>query len=362
MKNDNTDNIIIVKSKTRLEQLTEKFNTQAQAKFYIQQSEKNFATSKRSISLKNMSSQEQEEVIFQTAYNAPLTNKIPQKKVKQAENTSNSSYDDYQNQHDTFYKSLDLIQKRIAKLAKIKIIDRSFLPNYIFNENDIVLVVGQDGLVANTAKYANNIPIMAINPDPKRYDGILLPFNVTNFEDTLYEVLQKRYSYKLVTMAAAKLNDGQKILAFNDLFIGPSTHTSARYKITLNSETENHSSSGVIVSTGAGSTGWLSSLFNMVNGISKTFHNSYSSIPPNRMEWDATKLIFVVREPFASKYSQINLTAGIINNGAELILESQMPENGIIFSDGIETDYIKFNSGAIATITIAQEKAKLVCL
>jgi NAD kinase len=338
----NTENVIIVKSKTRLEQLTEKFNTQAQAKFYIQQSETNFATAKSSANLQSKSK---------------LANNI---QVKQRVEPINSSFDDYQNQHDNFFRSLDLIQKKISSSAKVKIIDRSFLANFVFSENDIVIVLGQDGLVANTAKYVNNIPIIGINPEPSRYDGILLPFNVTNFEDTFYEVLEKRYQYKLVTMAEAKLNDGQRLLAFNDLFIGPSTHISARYKITYNSISENHSSSGVIVSTGAGSTGWLSSMFNMAAGISRTFYSSNVQIEQKRMEWDTAQLIFVVREPFLSKYSQTNLAAGIINQNSEFILESLMPENGVIFSDGIEADFIKFNSGAIATIGIANEKAKLV--
>jgi len=338
-----TENVIIVKSKTRLELLTEKFNTQAQAKFYIQQSEQNFINLKSSENLKSKKSS------------------MPNMQVrKQRQEQTNSSYDDYQLQHDTFFNSLDVIQKKISKLAKIKIIDRSFLPTYVFSENDIVIVVGQDGLVANTAKYVNNIPILGINPDPNRFDGILLPFNSTNFEDTFYEVLENRYQYKLVTMAEAKLNDGQKLLAFNDLFIGPTSHSSARYKITFNEESENHSSSGIIVSTGAGSTGWLSSMFNMVSGISKVFYSSSDKFSQQPLEWDASKLVFVVREPFASKYSQTNLSAGIINQNAELILESLMPENGIIFSDGIETDFLKFNSGTIATIGIAEQKAKLV--
>lgn len=37
-----------------------------------------------------------------------------------------------------------------------------------------------------------------------------------------------------------------------------------------------------------------------------------------------------------------------------------MPTNGVIFSDGIETDFLKFNSGSIATIGIAKETARLV--
>jgi hypothetical protein len=39
---------------------------------------------------------------------------------------------------------------------------------------------------------------------------------------------------------------------------------------------------------------------------------------------------------------------------------SQMPENGIIFSDGIEADYLSFNAGVSARIEVAEKKGKLV--
>jgi hypothetical protein len=41
-------------------------------------------------------------------------------------------------------------------------------------------------------------------------------------------------------------------------------------------------------------------------------------------------------------------------------LISQMPENGVIFSDGIESDYLEFNSGTLAEIGIAEKKGQLV--
>ena len=52
----------------------------------------------------------------------------------------------------------------------------------------------------------------------------------------------------------ARLNDGQRLLAFNDFLIGHRTHVSARYRLTWHGRTETQSSSGILVSTGAGST------------------------------------------------------------------------------------------------------------
>ena len=298
---------IIVKNKTRLEALIERFNTKAQAKFYIERSGGDF----------------QEYII----------------------------------EHEIFCAALAQVQQRLSSVIKNKVVDRSFLPNYLFNEKNVIIVVGQDGLVANTAKYSKAVPIVAVNPDPKRYDGVLLPFNQHNFITAVERVLTDQYAYRMMRFAEAKLNDGQRLLAFNDLFIGAASHVSARYKISYRGETEEHSSSGLLVSTKAGATGWLSSVFNMAYGVASMFE---SMLEPRQPELADDDLLFVVREPFKSLRTQTQLSLGKINGEHSLVIESLMPSNGVIFSDGIETDFLKFNSGMIATIGLAQEQAKLV--
>jgi NAD kinase len=299
---------IIIKNKTRLESLIERFNTKAQAKFYIER--------------------------------------------------SGGDFNDYEREHEMFHESLSKVQRNLSTIVKNKIVERSFLPSFIFNEKQVVVTVGQDGLVANTAKYVRQIPIVAVNPDQERFDGVLLPFNNENFLKAIDGVMSNNYNSKLTSFAEAKLNDGQRLLAFNDLFIGATSHVSARYKITYNNTSEEHSSSGIIVSTQSGSTGWLSSVFNMSHGINKLIEKKDSD--KKYVKLKENQLMFAVREPFASKRTQTDTTVGIITERSKLIIESFMPNNGLIFSDGVEADFLKFNSGSIATIGIAPEKANLV--
>lgn len=298
---------IIVKNKTRLESLIERFNTKAQAKFYIERLGGNF--------------------------------------------------EDYEMEHETFHFSLSMLQMQLSKVIKYKIVERSFLPSFIFSDKNVIVVIGQDGLVANTAKYSKGIPIIAVNPDKQRYDGVLLPFDTRDFVLGVENVVTNQFHSKIMRFAEAKLNDGQRLLAFNDLFIGASSHVSARYKISFGATTEEQSSSGLIVSTPAGSTGWLSSIFNMAYGVTSLFEKNLKLKRPHIKD---NELLFAVREPFQSIKTQIGLTAGIIKNEHLLIVESLMPTSGVIFSDGIEADFLKFNSGSIATIGVASETANLV--
>lgn len=298
---------IIVKNKTRLESLIERFNTKAQAKFYIE--------------------------------------------------SLGGDFIDYELEHSNFHHSLDSLQSQLSKVIKYKIVDRDYLPSYIFSENNLIIVIGQDGLVANTAKYSNNVSIIGVNPDTKRFDGFLLPFNVSNFIQGVLSVLENKSKIRTLQFAEAKLNDNQRLLAFNDLFIGTSSHTSARYKISYKNNVEEQSSSGLIVSTSAGSTGWMSSIFNMANGITSIFNENFQL---KSLKIKEDQLFFAVREPFKSIKTQIDVTAGIIQNSNKLTIESLMPSNGVIFSDGIEKDFLNFNSGSIVEIGIAHEKASLV--
>jgi NAD kinase len=298
---------IIVKNKTRLESLVERFNTKAQAKFYIERLGGNF--------------------------------------------------EDYESEHETFNSALNSLQTQLSKVIKYKIVERNFMPSFIFSEKNIIVVIGQDGLVANTAKYSKGIPIIAVNPDKQRYDGVLLPFDTSDFVAGVENVIADKFQSKIMRFAEARLNDGQRLLAFNDLFIGASSHISARYKISYGNNTEEQSSSGLIVSTPAGSTGWLSSVFNMAYGVANVFEKN---LKPKKPKIKDNELLFAVREPFQSIKTQIGITAGIVNSKHLLTIESLMPTSGIIFSDGIEADFLKFHSGSIAKIGIANETANLV--
>jgi hypothetical protein len=301
-----------VTRKTRLDELIERFNTREQAKFYIEHMGLDFST--------------------------------------------------YDQEHAAYAEAVRRLRRELDGLvSRVQFIDRGFVPNFIFTPKDLVVTVGQDGLVVNTAKYLNGQPIVAVNPDPSRYDGILLPFTPVKARAGVVRVLEERASFHEITMAEATLNDGQRMLAVNDFLVGQRTHVSARYSLCWRGQTERQSSSGLLVSTGAGSTGWFSSAQHMAAAVTRLLlHERAPDLPRLRLAWNDPRLAFLVREPFVSRTSSANLTAGLLESGEELQLESYMPEGGVIFSDGMEADAIAFNSGTVATIRAAQQHTRLV--
>jgi hypothetical protein len=161
-------------------------------------------------------------------------------------------------------------------------------------------------------------------------------------------------------MAQASLNNGQVLYGVNDLFIGRRSHVSARYELTLGKRQERQSSSGIIVSTGLGSTGWLTSVLAGAAGIGSALGKSIETNILKDFQWESDYLYYSVREPFPSRTSAASLVFGKVTKKEPLKLVSLMPENGVIFSDGIEADYLEFNSGTQATITVAEKQGRLV--
>src|SRR6201991_515924 len=300
--------LIIVTRKTRLQELVERFNTRSQAKFYIEH--------------------------------------------------AGGDFNDYEREDDAYRSSLEVLRRSLDFEMPQQLVDRTLVPTFQFQREDLVVTLGQDGLVANTAKYVGAQPIVAVNPEPKRFDGILLPFLPDQARLAVSKVIEAKASIHEVTLAEIKLHDGQRLLAFNDLFIGARSHVSALYRINYGSKSEIQSSSGVLVSTGAGSPGWLSSVFNMASGVASFCGGN--AVKPIRLPWEDRRLVYVVREPFVSHHSQANLVAGMLEAEQELVLVSLMPSGGAVFSDGMEADFLEFNSGAVATVKAAEQRARIV--
>ncbi len=302
--------VVIVTRHTRIEELVARFQTLGQAKFYVEH--------------------------------------------------LGADFSDYEAEHARYVAARQAVEDALRGHHRLQLLDRGFLPTYLFAPDDVVIALGQDGLVANTLKYLDGQPLIGVNPDPARFDGVLLPFAVPDVAKVLGEVLHGKRPLRAVTMAQASLSDGQTLYAVNDLFIGPRSHTSARYEIGWQAQRETQSSSGIIVSTGLGSNAWLRSVVTGSTAIAEAFGAEVDEAGYQPVSWDAPLLQFAVREPFPSVATSTSMVYGRIEAGSELQLRSLMPENGVIFSDGIEKDYLAFNSGITATIGVADRVGQLV--
>jgi NAD kinase len=257
--------------------------------------------------------------------------------------------------HDRLYAALLAVQRAIPPHQRSVRVDRDDLDRFLFAPDDLVVIVGQDGLVPNVAKYLRGQLVIGINPDPQQYDGVLCrhPADVASALLAFAaawpnSASQDGMRIEQRVMALASREDGQQLRALNEVFLGHASHQSARYRIRCGRLQERHSSSGVIAATGTGATGWARSI-----ATQRALAEPLPSATDPRLAW-------FVREPFPSVATGTDVNFGYADAKEPLQLESDMDEGGVIFADGIESDRVEFLTGQRCSISIAPERLRLV--
>jgi hypothetical protein len=337
--------IVIVTRKTRLQVLLERHGTLGQARFFM--------ASRSAPQAKGAAS----------AASAQSTSGPTGAALVELEET-----------HQLFVDALATVQRAIPAEQRQVRIERDTLDRFVFEPGDLVVIVGQDGLVPNAAKYLSGQLAVGFNPDPLRYEGVLCPNDPAHAEQVFQwmehaahdihsreQQLQGQstpmqpvplthggYTLQQRTMALATREDGQRLLALNEVFVGHQSHQSARYLLNAGEHHERQSSSGIICSTGTGSTGWGRSLARQLD------------IEAELPAPEESRLIWFVREPWPSVATGAKLRYGSLTAAAQLTLRSELGEGGVVFADGIEGGRLDFLEGETVTLGIAPQRLNLV--
>ena len=227
-------------------------------------------------------------------------------------------------------------------------VDRADLSRFLFAPEDVVLAVGQDGLVANVAKYLDGQPVVGVDPEPGRNPGVLVRCVAGDVSGVLAAVARRTAVLRPHTMVVATLDDGQRLLGLNEVYIGHPSHQSARYAIsTVDGRRERQSSSGVVVGTGTGATGWCASIVRE------------RGTAPRLPEVDEPALCWFVREAWPSPATGVGLTAGRLSADERLELVSE-GEGLVVFADGVEADRLPMTWGQRVTIGVATRRLLVV--
>ena len=248
--------------------------------------------------------------------------------------------------HELTHAALVTVSAGIPTDWSRALVERDDLSHFVFRPEDIIVVVGQDGLVANAAKYLEGQPVIGIDPLPGANAGVLVLHPPSAVGSLLAAVHEGRARILERTMVRAETDDGQTLLALNEVFVGQPTHQSARYTLAVGGAVERQSSSGVIIGTGTGSTGWCLSL-RQVQAPAMVLPS-----PAHRA------LAWFVREPWPSPSTGATLTSGTLSDGVlHIRVES---DSLIVFGDGIESDRLTLSWGQAVTIAPADRRLSTV--
>ncbi|KUM78927.1 NAD(+)/NADH kinase [Streptomyces griseorubiginosus] len=226
-------------------------------------------------------------------------------------------------------------------------VERADLDRFLFAPEDVVVVVGQDGLVANVAKYLAGQPVLGIDTEPGRNPGVLVRHRP---RDTAELLAVAGRSVDELTMVEAVADDTQRLVALNEIYLGAGGHQTARYRLGLEGDggvVEAQASSGVLVGTGTGATGWLRSVWQERGARLRL---------PGPTE---DRLVWFVREAWPSPATGTSLTAGELAARARLRLTVES-ERLIAFGDGMEGDALELTWGQTVEVGVCAERLRLV--
>jgi NAD kinase len=230
------------------------------------------------------------------------------------------------------------------------IVERADLPRFVFEPGDIIVVAGQDGLVANLAKYLDGQVVIGVNPEPAHNPGVLIPHPPEAAPALLATAASPGAAGNVenLAMVQAGTDDGQRLIALNEIYIGQPSHQTARYAITLpDGRTERQASSGLIVSTGTGATGWCRSVW-------LERHSSLNLPAPAE-----PRLAWFVREAWPSPATGTTCTEGALTSGQSLSLTAESDQL-VLFGDGIEADAIPVTWGQAARVSVADQILRML--
>ena len=263
--------------------------------------------------------------------------------------TRQRNIEDVERRHENQQAAIAAVRGAIPVDWRQGTIERADLPRFLFAPDDIIVVVGQDGLVANVAKYLDGQPVIGINTDPDRNPGVLVPHPPDAAGPLLRRTVSSGADQRIEarTMVEAAADDGQRLVALNEIFVGHPSHQSARYALQTAGDMEHQSSSGLIASTGTGATGWCRSVW-------QERHSRIALPTPTDMQ-----LAWFVREAWPSPATGTSLTEGVLDKSSELCITVET-EGLVAFGDGIESDALNLHWGQTVSLHVARRTLRVV--
>ena len=187
---------------------------------------------------------------------------------------------------------------------------------------ELVISVGGDGTVLELSHGLRQTPILGINSDPEASVGYFCAGGADHVEELIARTLDEQWQPLKLRRFALTINETERTVpALNDVLVchaNPAALSS--YILRLDDHEESQRSSGLWLSTPAGSTGAIRSAGGLVLPIK------------------SQNLQFLVREPYPPRQGSYRLLKGIRPMDTTLEITSKMMD-GRVFLDGPYISY-----------------------
>jgi len=211
----------------------------------------------------------------------------------------------------------------------------------IVKDRDLIIIVGGDGTFLKVAQHINDeTPFLCVNANIKKTEGFFSNTSITSIENKLNDILIGKFKKKRLMRLSAKI-DGKTIEpCVNEYYVGQKKpYDVSNYVLIIKNKKEPQKSSGVLVSTPAGSTAWTRGAGGKI-------------IPINNKLFQ-----FVVREPYVGKLTKTKMRNSLLKKTDKVIIIPKS-EGMVVVSDAIGHEHnVKKNT----KVEISMSK-KPICL
>ena len=242
------------------------------------------------------------------------------------------------------YHTLEKVQKCLRGLkVNYKAVRRTNLTPQTCKDADLIIVVGGDGTFLKTTRHVfDDTPVLPVSSDTKYNEAFYSKATPQDFAKKFEKLINGKSTTVKLPRLEAKINGKTaKALAVNEVFVGSAhPYQTSRYVLKVKRKEEFQKSSGVLITTRSGRTGWA------------------MSAAKKRLNVPKNGLGYVVREPYSGRLTKPKLLQGVLTPQNKIKIKSSM-HRGIVVIDSSSKE-LKFTDGSKLEVTISKKTLTLV--
>ncbi len=256
--------------------------------------------------------------------------------------------------HKRQQKALQQLEKIFSKNQFIRrqtlFILRDELTKAKIKDVKAVISFGGDNHFQYVAHFLDKQFLIGMNSDPARSDGALAYFTVQDIKRVLKKLEEGDFLIEEWTRLQIEINNKKiETLAVCEVFVGETARKDmSRHILLYKGKKEEQKSSGILIATGAGSTGWYDS------SVRYLYRNG------NKFSKTEKTVRFLVTEPYRGKISGFSLLEGELLPDEKLTIQSLNDSSGKILIDAQQE--FDFQRGSTCRIQISKEPLRVIKL
>jgi len=211
----------------------------------------------------------------------------------------------------------------------------------------IIALGGDDFFKLVTHHIEGSLPILGVNSDPSSSVGALLPITIEELPEALKRLEKGDYRIDPWTRISLRMNGVECGSAINDIVLGKRDfRLTSRHELEYQGVKVMQRSSGILISTGVGSTGWYASA-----GLYLGDHDRSFPKTARYARFELREPSVTVTEVDGKRVTRLpDLVEGTLVENETLRITSLNDDEGLACRDSF--DSVPFPRGAVAEISI----------